>query len=126
MITGTHAFGPMYPTIPHIVNSVAGSCADGEGLIVSGYQEKTWVGSGWSLWRPTSADDDAVGEDGAPGGGAAPKLVEVFEGFGEEVVDLVVEVVGVFAEGAVAGVGDYPEVCVGDVLVDEDGVGDGD
>ena len=53
-------------------------------------------------------------------------LLEVFVGFGEEVVYLVVEVVSVFAEGGMARVRDYPEVGVGNVLIDEDGVGNGD
>lgn len=46
--------------------------------------------------------------------------------FGEELVYLVVEVVGVFAQGAVARVRDNPEVGVGNVLVDKDGMGNGD
>jgi hypothetical protein len=49
--------------------------------------------------------------------------VVILDGLGEEVVDCLVEVGGVFDEGGVAGVGDYPEFGVGDVLVDEEGVG---
>ena len=52
-------------------------------------------------------------------------LVEVFVGFGEELVDLMVEVVGVFTQCSVARIRDNPEVGVGNVLVDEDGVGNG-
>ena len=52
-------------------------------------------------------------------------LLEVFEGFGKELVDLAVEVVGVFAQGAVARVWDHPEVGVANILVDKDGVGNG-
>ena len=50
-------------------------------------------------------------------------LFEVFIGFAEEPVDLVVEVVGVFAQGAVPGVRNHPEIGVRNVLVDQDGVG---
>ena len=64
-------------------------------------------------------DGEGGGLEGVPGGG-------VFEGFGEEAVDFAVEVFGLVHEGAVAGVGDYRELGVRDVLVDEDGVGDGD
>jgi hypothetical protein len=52
-----------------------------------------------------------------------PDLLEVFVRFGEEIVYLLVEVVGVFAQGAMARVRDNPEVGVGNVLIDEDGVG---
>ena len=50
----------------------------------------------------------------------------VSEGFGEEAVDFAGEVFGLVVEGGVAGVGDDPEIGVGDVLVDEDGVREGD
>jgi hypothetical protein len=51
-----------------------------------------------------------------------PDLLEVFVRFGEEIVYLMVEVVGVFAQGAMARVRDNPEVGVGNVLIDEHGV----
>ena len=51
--------------------------------------------------------------------------MKVFVGLGEELVDLLVEVVDVFAQGAVARVRYNPEVSVRNVLVDEDGVGNG-
>ena len=53
-----------------------------------------------------------------------PDLLEVLVRFGEEIVYLMVEVVGVFAKGAMTRVRDNPEVGVGNVLVDDDGVGD--
>jgi len=52
-----------------------------------------------------------------------PDLLEVLVRFGEEIVYLKVEVVGVFAQGAMTRVRDNPEVGVGNVLIDEDGVG---
>ena len=53
-------------------------------------------------------------------------LVEVFVWFAEEFVDLVIKLVGVLDESAVARVRDDPEVGVGNVLIDQDGVADGD
>ena len=50
-------------------------------------------------------------------------LLEVFVGFVEELVDLVVEVVGVFAQRAMARVRNDPEIGVGNVLVYQDSVG---
>jgi hypothetical protein len=53
-------------------------------------------------------------------------LFEVFVGFGEELIDLVVEVVSVFDQGVVTRIRDNPEVGVGNVLKNEDRVRNGD
>ena len=50
----------------------------------------------------------------------------VFVWFGEELVDLTVEFVGMFDQSPVARVWDNPEVGVGNVFIDQDSVADRD
>ena len=54
-----------------------------------------------------------------------PELPAVFVRLSEEVVYEAIEVVGVFDESVVARVRHNPEVGVGNVLIDEDRVGNG-
>jgi hypothetical protein len=54
-----------------------------------------------------------------------PGSFEILKRLGEELIDLAVEVFGVFDQGGVARMRDDPQIGVTKVLIDQDSVADG-